>query len=231
LLGLRRESLWIGLAGEALARARIAITRPELLVVVDRNPAVQRLAVMLADPNGPWRLLGGSKVSTGQAGRVGYFITPRGVFLHTGEIRDYRALGTVNEHGIRGLGVKGARVWDFGFQEARRGWEPGWGEIRLLMHATDPVYLAPRLGRPASKGCIRIPAAMNRFLDAYGVLDREYAAVAGEVPGEGAASPEEGWPTILAGDKLVVVDSRLPAPPLPANRERKRPPSSYSSAC
>ena len=68
-----------------------------------------------------WEVIGGSKVSTGQSGRRGYFITPMGVFLHTDGILDYRALGTYNENHIRGLGLKGMRVWDFGWQTAERG--------------------------------------------------------------------------------------------------------------
>jgi hypothetical protein len=62
------------------------------------------------------------KVSTGQAGRRGYFITPIGAFQHTDDILDYRALGTFNENHIRGLGMKGTRVWDLGWQTAERGW-------------------------------------------------------------------------------------------------------------
>jgi hypothetical protein len=209
-LAPRRQGAWVALARRALDKAQTGIARPQLLVVVDRNPAVQRLAVVLADPGGAWRLIGGSKASTGETGRVGYFITPRGVFLHDGAILDYRALGTKNEYGIRGLGLKGMRVWDFGWQEAKKGWEPGRGEIRLLLHATDPVYLAPRLGRPASKGCIRIPAAMNRFLDVYGVLDREYEELALSDPRYAELLLPDRRPTLLAGDKLVVADSSAP---------------------
>ena len=144
----------------------LAIEQPQLLVVVDRNPAIQELRIILAQPNASWEVIGGSKVSTGQSGRRGYFITPMGVFLHTDGILDYRALGTFNENHIRGLGLKGMRVWDFGWQTAQRGWrdERDPAEIRLQMHATDPDYLEQRLGHPASEGCVRIPAAMNRFL-------------------------------------------------------------------
>lgn len=67
----------------------------------------------------------------------------------------------------------------------------GEGNIRLLLHATDPDYLEHRRGRPASKGCVRIPAAMNRFLDRHGVLDADYERA--------------------AGDALVVIDSSQPA--------------------
>ena len=127
-------------------------------------------------------VIGGSKVSTGQAGRHGYFITPTGVFLHTADIVDYRALGTFNENHIRGLGLKGMRVWDFGWQSAEKTWLPdhAQGEIRLLLHATDPDYLEQRLGRAASQGCVRVPASMNRFLDLHGVLDADYERAAAD---------------------------------------------------
>lgn len=42
------------------------------------------------------------------------------------------------------------------------------------MHATDPGTLEPKLGRVESKGCIRIPATLNVFLDRHGVLDADY---------------------------------------------------------
>jgi hypothetical protein len=57
------------------------------------------------------------------AGRTArLFPTPVGLFLHTADILDYRALGTFNENHIRGLGLKGMRVWDFGWQTAEKGW-------------------------------------------------------------------------------------------------------------
>jgi hypothetical protein len=46
------------------------------------------------------------------------------------------------------------------------------------MHATDPDYLEQRLGHPASEGCVRIPATMNRFLDVHGVPDADYERAA-----------------------------------------------------
>ena len=46
------------------------------------------------------------------------------------------------------------------------------------MHATDPAYLARRIGRPASEGCVRVPADMNRFMDRHGVLDADYQQMA-----------------------------------------------------
>ena len=200
---------WIERARAATGAARLPIDRPQLLVVVDRNPAVQQLRIILAQRDGRWQVIGGSKVSTGQAGRRAYFITPVGVFLHTDDILDYRALGTFNENHIRGLGLKGMRVWDFGWQSAARGWrvERDEAEIRLLMHATDPDYLEQRLGRPASQGCVRIPAAMNRFLDMHGVLDADYERAARDDARFRAVLLPAREPTALAGNAMVVIDS------------------------
>ncbi len=202
---------WIAPAQAALIAAGMTIDRPQLLVVVDRNPGRQRLCVIAAQADAAWQAIGGSKVSTGQAGRHGYYITPTGVFVHSDAILDYRALGTFNANRIRGLGLKGMRVWDFGWQQAEKGWTPDlqYGEIRLLMHATDPDYLEQRLGRPASQGCVRIPATMNRFLDRHGVLDADYQRAALTDPRFAAIAPADLQPTPLAGDMMVVIDSAL----------------------
>ena len=199
---------WIGRAKAVVDAAPMVIDRPQLLVVVDRDPTVQQLRIILARPGAPWQVIGGSKVSTGQAGRHGYFITPVGVFLHTDGILDYRALGTFNENHIRGLGLKGMRVWDFGWQTAERGWgvDRDTVEIRLEMHATDPEYLEQRLGRPASEGCVRVPATMNRFLDVHGVLDADYEQAAQEDPRFRSILRPDHEPTPLAGNAMVVVD-------------------------
>jgi hypothetical protein len=204
------DRAWIVLARNEIAATVTRIDYPQLIVVVDRNPRVQALRIIVAQPDGrPWYVIGGSKVSTGQAGRFDYYITPTGVFPHTTAILDYRALGTFNENHIRGLGLKGMRVWDFGWQNARKGWLPDrpWGEIRLLLHATDPDYLEQRLGRPASQGCIRIPASMNRFLDLHGVLDADYERAAADDPRIAAILLPQRQPSRLAGNLLVVVDS------------------------
>lgn len=203
------DRAWISRAKAAAAVASFAVDHAQLLVVVDRNPAVQEMRIILARPNGAWDVIGGSKVSTGQSGRRGYYITPVGVFLHTDDILDYRAEGTFNENHIRGLGLKGMRVWDFGWQTADRGWGavPDPSEIRLLMHATDPDYLERRLGRPASKGCVRIPAAMNRFLDMHGVLDADYERAAQDDVRVSSVLLPARQPSPLAGNALIVVDS------------------------
>jgi hypothetical protein len=82
-----------------------------------------------------------------------------------------------------------------------------------LLHATDPANLEHRLGRPASKGCVRIPAAMNRFLDRHGVLDADYERVARSDPGFAALLSADHTPTPLAGNMLVVIDSSGPSRP------------------
>jgi hypothetical protein len=204
---------WIELTQTMLAQHQGAIDRPQILVAVDRNPRVQELALVAAQPDGPWLVIGGTHVSTGQPNRHGYYITPTGVFVHDVSIMDYRAEGTYNENHIRGLGLKGMRVWDFGWHSARKGWldSDERGDMRLLMHATDPTWLARRIGRPASEGCVRVPADMNRFMDRYSVLDRDYLqAAAFDDPydrGIRALLPAGRDPTPLAGDKLVVADS------------------------
>ena len=168
---------WVALAkAQLLLRPEVRLERAQLLVVVDRSLSAQAIALVVARPDRAWEVLGATHVSTGQEGRFDHYVTPTGVFLHTADILDYRAEGTVNENGIRGLGVKGMRVWDFGWQMATKGWKRDGeqGEIRMEMHATDPTFLASRIGRTASQGCIRIPEAMNRFLDRHGVLDADY---------------------------------------------------------
>lgn len=206
---------WIERTKEALAEHAFAVSRAQLMVVVDRNPRVQQLRIILAAPEGgaPWQVIGASRVSTGQAGRKYYYITPTGVFLHTDAILDYRAEGTFNENHIRGLGLKGMRVWDFGWQNARKGWQGNGdsGDIRLLMHATDPDYLEQRLGRPASEGCVRIPDSVNRFLDLHGVLDADYERMAADDARYRALLLPHRKPTPLAGDALVIIDSSTPA--------------------
>ncbi|SRR5271165_6743760 len=67
---------WIALSQVAVANSNQSIDRPQILVVVDRNPDVQQLRLVLARPDATWQDLGGSNVSTGEAGRRGYYVTP-----------------------------------------------------------------------------------------------------------------------------------------------------------
>ncbi|OIO47000.1 MAG: hypothetical protein COS76_01095 [Candidatus Portnoybacteria bacterium CG06_land_8_20_14_3_00_39_12] len=140
----------------------------QCLVYVDRNPEKQVIVAGFFDVRRQSiTIIGIDKVSTGNQKRRGYFITPVGIFEHS---RDYQALGTKNDKGWRGLGAKGSRVWDFGWRTTfnKKGEEV---DIRLLMHATDPDFGESRLGRVASKGCVRISGKLNRFLDKYKILD------------------------------------------------------------
>ena len=211
-------------AATLLDQANRPLDAPQLVVVVDRNPAVQRLMLMLARPGGPagWRLVGAAHVSTGQARRKDYYLTPVGVFAHTDAILDFRAAGTRNEHHVRGLGLAGMRVWDFGWQWALKGWhtDGAGGDIRLQMHATDPDLLERRLGRPASEGCVRLSSSMNRFLDHHGVLDADYERVAATDIRYGTLLSPQRTPTPLAGRLLIVIDTSQPAsdPPTSASR-------------
>lgn len=210
--------------GERLARARAALAAsayglagPELVLVVDRHPEVQALSVVLARPDAEWEVVGETLVSTGASGRRGYYLTPTGVFLHTDAILDYRAMGTPNAQGIRGLGSRGMRVWDFGWLRAEQGWRSDGetGPIRFLIHATDPDYLEPRIGTPDSQGCVRVPSAVNRFLDLNGVLDADHERAAQNGNRRVAATLHpERRPTTLAGRALIVVDSGEAAAPL-----------------
>lgn len=208
-----RRGTFITLAQGAIQDAGQPVNRPQIVMVVDRAEKVQRLDFLLALPDAPWESLGGTPVSTGTIGRKYYYITPTGVFDNTADRLGYRAEGTKNKFGIRGIGAKGSRVWDLGWQTATKGWLPKGetGEIRLEIHATDPQFLEGRLGRPASEGCIRIPAGLNRFMDHYGLIDALYEQAASYDPRFAALLPKDREPTPIAGDLIVVIDSG-PAP-------------------
>jgi hypothetical protein len=152
------------------------IVGKQYLVFVDRNPKKQLIFVLFFDGQRVIEI-GRDRVSTGNP-RKGkdYFLTPTGIFENSLENFGYRALGTKNEKGWRGLGKKGARVWDFGWQKTEKFLQGKKQQfvIRLLMHATDPNFGEPRLGNVDSKGCVRISGKLNEFLDRFGILDRDY---------------------------------------------------------
>lgn len=144
------------------------------------------------------------KISSGNGKRKGFFITPTGVFKNSPDFIGYRALGTKNVKGWRGLGAKGSRVWDFGWQKTiKNGRER---EIRFLVHATDPIFGEKRLGKIDSKGCIRISGKLNQFLDHYGLLDREYEAQKDNKRFSWVLNPKRE-PVLFAGQYLLVGDS------------------------
>ncbi len=147
----------------------------QYFLYVDRNPSKQIAFVGFFNAtDGNVAIIGLDKISSGNEKRKGFFITPIGVFRNSPDFISYRALGTKNEKGWRGLGTKGSRVWDFGWQKTTKNGEERM--IRFLLHATDPIFGEKRLGKIDSKGCIRISGKFNQFLDHHGLLDREYEA-------------------------------------------------------
>ena len=204
----------------ALDAARVRLASPQFLVLVDRSPHVQALLLFWGSAERGWGFVGATPVSTGLPGRFEHFTTPLGVFEHTLENPDFRAEGTKNELGIRGYGRKGARIYDFGWVRAPKGWGNGaMSVMRLQMHTTDPDHLEQRLGTAQSKGCIRIPAKLNDFIDRHALLDEDYER---ELAGGARlwVLRADRAPTSWSGRYLVVIDSgRAERPdwsPLPA---------------
>lgn len=192
---------------DALDSADAVIERPQFVVLVDRSPRVQALMLWWGGAGQPWQLVGATPVSTGLPGRFEHFTTPLGVFEHSRKNPDFRAEGTKNELGIRGYGRKGSRIFGFGWVPAPKGWGDGaMSVMRLQMHSTDPDILEQRLGTAQSKGCIRIPARLNEFIDRFGLLDADYEEqhVFGNRPW---VLRPDGQPTPWAGRYLVVIDS------------------------
>lgn len=150
-------------------------------------------------------IIGVDKVSTGNPKRKGHFETPIGVFANTVSNFNYRAEGTKNKKGWRGLGAKGSRVWDFGWQDTAH--VDGNRSIRLLLHASDPKQGEERLGKVDSKGCVRVSAKMNRFLDQFGILDAEYEARSSEKR-VSRLLKKDRTPVKYAGKYLLVRESR-----------------------
>ncbi|MEO8806701.1 MAG: murein L,D-transpeptidase [Burkholderiaceae bacterium] len=201
------QQRYIVLLQQALEKAEMSVSEAQAFVLVDRSPQVQAAFVIMRTPSGEWQWTGASPVSTGKVSTFDHFITPLGVFAHTLANPDFRSGGTFNENHIRGYGLRGRRVFDFGWAIAARGWgKGGTSQMRLQMHATDPATLEPLLGRVESKGCIRIPASLNVFLDRHGILDADCEEeVAGGKP-LWVLGHERG-PIARPGRYLVIVDS------------------------
>jgi len=211
-LPLDEQERYAALARQALAAAQVPLLQRQFLLVIDRQPRVQAALLYLADPDpARWQWLGAAPVATGRPGSFDHFLTPLGVFLHGPANPDFRAEGTRNEFGVRGYGLKGLRVFDFGWTPGERGWGAGGtSPMRLQVHATDPDLLEPRLGERGSKGCVRIPARLNRFLDLNGLLDAAYdeARARGEhfwvFDGTPLANPLAGrWMVIVESERVV----------------------------
>jgi hypothetical protein len=195
-----------------LITAGLGLERPQFVVLIDRNPAVQMVALLVGQISN-WHWVGATRTSTGRPGGFEHFITPLGVFDHSLLNHDFRAEGTFNSQNIRGYGLRGMRVFDLGWVLAERTWgRGGMSLMRLQMHATDPDVLEPRLGRPASKGCIRIPATLNTFIDRYGLLDEDYFHAEAQGRAPWVLRPDRD-PTPWPGRYVVVVDSEFAARP------------------
>jgi hypothetical protein len=206
----RRYKGWLD---TALADAGLVDLPPQAVMLVDSSVQVQAAFVLLRTAEHSWFWLGAAPVSTGRIGSFDHFCTPLGVFAHGLDNPDFRAEGTFNENHIRGYGQRGMRVYDFGWTQAERGWGAGGkSTMRLQMHATDPSVLEQRLGRAESKGCVRIPATLNVFLDRHGVLDADYAQAL--AAGESLlVMRADRQPVPWPGRYLVIIDSQAPERP------------------
>ena len=193
-----------------MAKNGVAFPGSQYFVYVDRNPSAQFVTVGFYDQvENRIEFLGTDLVSSGNVEKGGdYFETPTGVFENLVENFSYRAMGTPNQDGWRGLGAKDSRVWDFGDQKSVKKYKEGntISQMRLLMHSTDPDKGEQRLGRIDSKGCVRISQGLNRFLDAYAILDQNYE--------EWAKSKPDSWllkkdrhPVAYPGRYLIIGDS------------------------
>lgn len=206
---------------DALADAQVMTATDQYVVLIDRNPNVQAALIFWHSTSGEDIFIGASPASTGRPGGFEHFETPVGVFVHSLANPDFRAEGTTNELGVRGYGIKGQRVYDFGWVDALRTWDqPCESPMRLQLHSTDPV-LEPRLGSAQSKGCIRIPASLNHFIDHYGLLDADYEAALAEGRKQWVLEPGRE-PTPWSGRYLVIVDSAAPARPAWSPLPRRR---------
>lgn len=204
---------YAALLANAFAARGLEAIPPQHALLVDRNPKVQAALVFWKTPPGTWRLVGASPCSTGREGAYEHFLTPLGVFDHSYRHGDFRAEGTRNDKGVLGYGEKGMRVFDFGWIDAPRGWgDRRPGVLRLQVHATDHELLEPRLGQACSKGCVRIPATLNVFLDRHGILDEDYerALAAGTPVWQLRA---DRTPTPWPGRYLVVIETGRTARP------------------
>ncbi|WP_408521067.1 L,D-transpeptidase [Paraburkholderia sediminicola] len=229
------QHAYAGRLQTALGEHMLGSLSGEYVVMVDRNANVQALFIYFrATPADSWQMIGASPVSTGRPGEYDHFITPLGVFDHTPSNMDFRSEGTLNENRIRGYGKRDMRIFDLGWAQGERGWgKGGMSQMRFQMHATDPDRLEPLLGIRHSKGCVRIPASLNAFIDHYGILDAEYAAL--------VESGKSLWVlksdrqvTPWAGRYIVVVDSQRksrPAwSPAPGSQARAKVPAGADTA-
>lgn len=188
----------------------LAFERSQYFVYADRNPKTQFVLVGFYDADDRRiDFLGADLMSSGNLEKGGdYYVTPMGVFENLVDNFGYRALGTPNQEGWRGLGAKDSRVWDFGDQKSLKKYKGGntVSQMRLLMHSTDPDKGEPRLGRTDSKGCVRISHTLNHFLDTYAILDLNYEQWAKTRP-ETWLLKKDRRPVSYPGKFLIIGDS------------------------
>ena len=201
------QAQYEGHLANALAASGLASLPAQYVVLIDRSVFVQAVMIFWKSDSGAFEFIGASPTSTGKPGRFEHFETPTGVFAHTLENPDFRAEGTLNEEGIRGYGRRGMRVYDFGWVPVAKGWGNRQQSVmRLQMHATDPDRLESRLGSVQSKGCIRIPASLNTFIDRFAILDAAYDRARRDGRSFWVLSPERE-PTPWSGEYLVVIET------------------------
>lgn len=226
---------YAALIDERLQQPGLGAPASQYVVLVDRSPLVQAVFVYFKPRGELPQWIGASPASTGRTGRFDHFETPTGVFPHTLVNPDFRAEGSRNARGIRGYGVRGMRVFDFGWQAARQGWgAQRLAAMRLQMHATDPAVLERRLGSVQSKGCVRIPASLDRLIDQYGLLDADYDQALAQGKTLWVLRPQR-QPTPWSGRYLIILESQrqerpawAPLPlalqPRPMRPSRRKPP-------
>jgi hypothetical protein len=181
----------------------------QCFLYVDKNTDRQIIFIFIYNVNqNKIYTIGRDLVSTGNKKRVGYWETPSGILENSLKFIGYRALGTKNDKGWMGLGIKGSRVWDFGWQITKKKARSKIKvrKIRLLLHATDPVDGEKRLGKANSMGCIRISAKLNNYLDYFGIIDKEYEARSKQ-KNVSWLLRKERRPTLLAGKFVIVKNS------------------------
>ncbi|WP_407670058.1 L,D-transpeptidase [Paraburkholderia oxyphila] len=219
----------------ALDEKNLGALAGEFVILVDRAATVQTLFIYFrAMPGEPWQMIGASPVATGRPGEFDHFLTPLGVFEHTPSNMDFRAEGTMNDNGIRGYGARDMRIYDLGWVDGERGWgKGGRSPMRFQMHATDPDRLEPLLGIRHSKGCVRIPASLNAFIDHYGIIDAEYQALVDSGKSLWVLHPNREV-TPWAGRFIAVIDSeRKTRPawaPAPGSKARAKVPKGGDTA-
>ncbi|MEM5329531.1 L,D-transpeptidase [Paraburkholderia sp. JHI2823] len=220
---------------DALDEKGLGALAGEFVILVDRSANVQALFIYFrALPDDPWLMIGASPVATGRPGEFDHFLTPLGVFEHSPQNMDFRAEGTMNQNNIRGYGRRDMRIYDLGWVDGERGWgKGGYSQMRFQMHATDPDRLEPLLGIRHSKGCVRIPATLNAFIDHYGIIDAEYQALVDEGKSLWVLHSDREI-TPWAGRFIVVIDSeRKTRPawsPVPGGKARAKVPAGADTA-